>query len=149
MTALADLPPRMQAKIQPASTGCWLWTSALSDDGYGRFWLDGGPQQAHRAAYELLVGAIPDGLTIDHLCRVRHCVNPDHMEPVTIGENVRRARSLITHCPQGHEYVGHNVRLFSRPDGGYARGCRECHNTNRRLARYARQAAAKQQKQPA
>lgn len=72
--------------------GCWLWTGALNWDGYGCF--NAGPEissSAHRFAYRLLVGPVPDGLELDHLCRTRNCVNPDHLEPVTHAENVRRA----------------------------------------------------------
>lgn len=71
---------------------CWLWTRPLSATGYASMGLDGTKVRAHRFAYELLVGPISKGLTIDHLCRVRHCVNPAHMEPVTQAENSRRAR---------------------------------------------------------
>lgn len=72
---------------------CWLWNGGRSRDGYGKFHHQGTHQQAHRVAYELMVGPIPDGLTIDHLCRNPWCVNPAHMEPVTAAENTRRA-----HC---------------------------------------------------
>lgn len=81
--------------------GCWLWTGALSDDGYGQFQLGCRRVIAHRFAYELCVGPIPDGLHIDHVyangCRYRNCVNPNHLEPVTPKENTRRliaARSI-------------------------------------------------------
>ena len=70
--------------------GCWLWTGALTRD-YGSFWLDGNQRPAHRYSYELLRGPIPDGLQMDHLCRVKHCVNPDHLDPVTPATNLRRA----------------------------------------------------------
>lgn len=68
--------------------GCWLWQGCLNVRGYGQ--LGKGSRAAHRVFYERHVGPIPEGLTIDHLCRVRHCVNPAHMEPVTVAENVRR-----------------------------------------------------------
>jgi hypothetical protein len=79
------------AKVAVASDGCWNWTGALSRNGYGRF----GPQAgltvgAHRFAYELLVGPIPEGLDLDHLCRNRRCVNPAHLEPVGRSENLAR-----------------------------------------------------------
>lgn len=73
--------------------GCWLWTGTIERTGYGRFWLGGRQEIAHRASYALLIGPIPEGLTIDHLCRVRACVNPDHLEPVTLAENIRRERA--------------------------------------------------------
>jgi hypothetical protein len=70
--------------------GCWTWTAAMKPEGYGKFYVDGALRQAHRVAYELLVGPIPGGLFLDHLCRNPRCVNVDHLEPVTPGENVRR-----------------------------------------------------------
>lgn len=111
-----------------ASGPCWLWQGKLSD-GYGHIGLggDGGAKRpVHRVVWELLVGPIPPGLQIDHLCRVRHCCNPDHLQLVTTAENL--ARSPIangkgkTHCKRGHPLTGGNVRY--RPNGG--RGCRTC-----------------------
>lgn len=89
---------------------------------------------AHRFAYEDIVGPILEGLTIDHLCRVRHCVNPAHLEPVTHLENVRRGNGGLnqlakTHCPKGHPYDEENTyRLPSRPSGRYCRACRRERN---------------------
>lgn len=77
---------------------------------------------AHRVAYEHLVGPIPDGMQLDHLCRNRTCINPAHLEPVTARENVRRARSLVSQCPSGHPYDEENTRIY---DG--RRYCRACH----------------------
>jgi hypothetical protein len=110
---------------------CWLWKPVTASGGYGQFTANGKTRLAHRAAYELLVGPIPQGLTIDHLCSVRHCVNPAHLEAVTLAENIRRARVWEngaahqrnkTHCPYGHPYSGDNLRIAS--DG--KRACREC-----------------------
>ena len=83
---------RFWAKIQRAESGCWIWQGALVR-GYGSFQTGaaGGSVLAHRYAYELLVEPIPLGLTIDHLCRNTRCVNPSHLEPVTLAENIRRA----------------------------------------------------------
>lgn len=106
---------------------CWEW-SAYKLQGYGRFGVGGSRANggrivyAHRWAYEALVGPIPEGLTLDHLCRNRACVNPEHLEPVTPQENTRRGAILKTHCPQGHPYSGEN--LFYGTDG--SRRCREC-----------------------
>lgn len=72
------------------ASGCWLWKGAKSKGGYGYLRVMGTPTQAHRVFYERHKGAIPEGLHIDHLCRVRGCVNPDHLEPVTLAENGRR-----------------------------------------------------------
>ena len=89
--------------------GCWLWTASTKGNGYGQFGVGSGADrknlQAHRASYEFYVGPIPPGLEIDHLCRVRSCVNPAHLEPVTPLENTRRAAAVRTSCRAGHPYV--------------------------------------------
>jgi hypothetical protein len=121
---------------------CWLWTAHIGKDGYGTFSIDGHHHRAHRVAWVLLHGPIPDGLQIDHLCRVRHCVNPDHLEPVTQRENILRGEGLSaqairrTHCRQGHEYAGAN--LINRRGGG--RDCRACDNARCRRAYLVRKA---------
>ncbi len=111
-------------------TGCWEWDASLNEEGYGQFWIDNKTLRAHRVSYELFKGKIPQGLQLDHLCRVRNCVNPEHLEPVTNKEN--HARGLTgkinhhclkkTHCPQGHEYIGNN--LYVDPKGH--RYCKPC-----------------------
>lgn len=125
---------RLLAKTMPEpNSGCWLWVGALNPiSGYGNFWL--GPKQptnAHKAAYLLLVGPVPEGLEIDHKCRNRACVNPDHLEPVTHRENfVRGAGPALTskrlrartHCKQGHPLDGANLILQKNGK----RNCREC-----------------------
>lgn len=80
---------RFWSKVD-ASGDCWEWTGGRTDTDYGLFNVDRRMVKAYRFSYELLVGPIPDGLEIDHLCRMRHCVNPDHLEPVTRSENNRR-----------------------------------------------------------
>lgn len=128
---LTLLPDRIQSRIMPVEDGCWLWVHTLMRDGYGLVWMNGKTTVAHRAIYEALVGPISDGLDLDHLCRVRSCVNPEHLEPVTHAENCRRGEggketgrqmASKTHCPQGHPYSGAN--LYVNPKGG--RHCREC-----------------------
>jgi len=111
---------RFWAKVErPTDDGCWPWTACLNR-GYGQFCVGGGRRVcAHRFSYELLGGPIPDGLTIDHLCRVKHCVNPAHLEPVTARENTRRGRK--THCKRGHEFTTENT--FRSAKG---RECRQC-----------------------
>lgn len=123
---------------------CWPWLAALSDKGYGMFNATfSGTGVAHRIAYMLLIGPVPDGLVLDHLCRVRHCVNPSHLEPVTAEENTSRGiRATQTHCKRGHEFTAENTER--RPNG--TRSCVTCvttvHNPNAvRRARERRQAS--------
>lgn len=114
-------------------TGCWLWTAGINGRGYGNITADGRTRSAHRVAYEEWIGPIPAGLDLDHLCRVRHCVNPDHLEPVTRRENLVRGATLVaeqvarTACPQGHLYDEENTRYE-----GSMRHCRRCNNSDRR-----------------
>lgn len=76
-------------------TGCWIWVGRLNRNGYGRICLGGREPMAHRVSYELHVGPIPDGLVLDHLCRVRCCVNPFHLEPVTVQVNTLRGGAKL------------------------------------------------------
>lgn len=120
----ADSLTRLLAKIVVDDKGCWLWCGAVSGNGYGVFWLDGLNALAHRASYLLLVGPIPEGLQIDHLCRVRRCVNPAHLEPVTASVNQRRGAGSKPLCKSGHPLSGPN--LYIHPSTGQ-RTCRACH----------------------
>jgi len=129
-------PDRFWALVRKTN-GCWLWQGRVNADGYGIY----SGKSAHRLAFALLGGDIPDGTEIDHLCRTRNCVNPKHMEAVTHLENVRRAdfssrpetvlslrQRAKTHCPQGHPYAGENLRVNA--SGG--RVCRECERAKSR-----------------
>ncbi len=126
----ADLPLKVASRLvcDPA-TGCWLWTGRKSR-GYGYCSHGIGNEYiVHRLVYQLLKGPIPEGLTLDHLCRTRHCANPSHLDPVTLGENVRRgAAATKTECKYGHALAGDN--LYWR--NGRLRGCRECHRRRTR-----------------
>lgn len=87
--ASRPLSERFWSKVEKTDS-CWLWRGAAAGGGYGHLLVDGRFVQAHRYAYETLIGPIPEGLELDHLCRVRRCVRPEHLEPVTRGENIRR-----------------------------------------------------------
>ena len=111
---------RFWAKTTRTDT-CWIWKGATSSTGYGQLWRDGRLHYAHRLAYEHFIGPVPDRHELDHLCRVRRCVNPEHLEPVTAKENNRRGAGNqyknATTCIRGHEFDGHN---------GKQRTCKTC-----------------------
>lgn len=134
---------RFWSKVQ-RDDECWSWTACVLSTGYGQFsYRDGAASHrrlAHRMAYELHKGSIPDGLCLDHLCRNRKCVNPDHLEPVTIRENLLRGNTFAAHnaaktvCKHGHPFTPENTLRQRR-----GRLCRECsrlksERRNRRLA---------------
>lgn len=127
---LYGAPPieRLRSHVEFDTNGCWVWTAFRTRQGYGSAWLPGvGVIGAHRAMYLAAIGPIPDGLTLDHLCRNRACINPAHLEPVTRLENVRRAQPWNpqrrkTHCPRGHPYDAENT--YWRADR--SRHCRAC-----------------------
>ena len=117
---------------------CWLWTGAtVRREGYAIFSYLNRCVSAHRWFYEQEKGLVPKHLTLDHLCRVRHCVNPDHLEIVTRGENVRRGLKgiLTTHCPQGHPYDEANTYWSKVRING--RSCRRCHREREKRKRFA------------
>lgn len=121
-------------RVRLAPEGCWLWTGCINPGGYGRL----GGRLAHRVSYEVFVGEIPVGLTLDHLCYVTACVRPEHLEPVTIAENLRRQRSASkTECKSGHQYTPANT--YIRPSG--QRDCRECIRIRAREYQRRRRAA--------
>jgi hypothetical protein len=120
---------------------CWTWTGvARGTGGYGGFRYDGRMQFAHRVSYELLVGPIPEGLVIDHLCRNRKCVNPEHLEPVTQTENMARGSAARTHCKQGHEYTPENTVPVHNGSTA-SRWCRICLKASKRRTYLRRKAA--------
>jgi hypothetical protein len=132
---------RFWGKVNPdvGEDDCWEWSGVLLANGYAIFQTNGTRVLAHRYSYELHVGPIPDGLVIDHLCRNKKCVNPEHLEPVTQAENARRGFSPPAvaarkdQCVRGHQYTLDNTRINAR---GW-RSCKTCANSLRRARRKA------------
>lgn len=129
-----DLNWLMRWAIPEPNSGCMLWTATVNPGGYGAVNFHGVTRNAHRVAYMLVHGYDPIGKDIDHLCRVRCCVNPAHLEAVTRSENLRRgeagqhmarAAAAKTHCPLGHPYFGKNLYVNKR-------GHRDCVSCRRR-----------------
>lgn len=126
---------RLRGKCLVDASGCWLWTGKLDKDGYAGPMTVGSRTDKsrrvvvpHRWMYEQMIGPIGDGLVIDHLCRMRHCVNPSHMEPVTTQENTKRGeRANATLCKSGHTLGGDNIYI-SIHRGQIRRACRMCRN---------------------
>ena len=123
---------RINQSVEIDDNGCWIWQGRIDPSGYGQMSTRHSPTRtplAHRISYEVFVGLIPPGLQIDHLCRVTACVNPDHLEPVTPRENVRRSKNHMSavlkakqECKHGHPFTEANTIRFGP---GYRR-CREC-----------------------
>lgn len=138
-----DADERFWAKVQKTET-CWLWIGSLTLNGYGQLWLHGRRVMVHRLSYTWLVGPIPEGKQLDHLCRVRNCVRPSHLEPVTNRENCMRGESFAavnarkTHCSEGHPLVEGNLYWTGRGGRGT---CKTCHKVKARRRRAMRRAA--------
>lgn len=133
----AELVKRFLSKVEKRDD-CWLWTGGKIGGGYGHFWAAGKQRAAHRVAYEIFVGPIPDGAHLDHfVCENPACVNPAHLRPASPRENTLRgngpaaANAAKTHCKRGHPLSGDNLRI--RPNGN--RACKACNRDDAR-ARY-------------
>lgn len=135
------------AKVEKTD-GCWNWTGCKTKSGYGQIWRGFSDkartmQVAHRFAWELLVGNIPDKLELDHLCKNRKCVNPKHLELVTHWENLRRGDGFTgvnlrkTHCKYGHLLSGDNLLGSEEYRKHHGRPCKTCHRKYQN-ARYHR-----------
>ena len=130
MRITRSLADRFHEKYIIQADGCWRWTAAVNGDGYGRIGYGGRgcSMMAHRASWQVHGKEVPDDMELDHLCKNRWCVNPDHLEAVPHKVNVLRGASIATrysartHCDAGHPFAGENLIL--RSDGG--RGCRIC-----------------------
>ena len=118
-------------RVDKTEDGCWLWTSTLDSNGYGVFSMANVKQRAHRMSYELVHGPIAEGMQLDHLCRVRHCLNPEHLEAVTQAENVRRGLNgyaLRELCRAGLHDISKAENVY---EGAHGRQCDPCRQVSR------------------
>ena len=146
---IPTIPLRFLSKIAFADHGCWEWLASLDRKGYGQFnaGFKRGPMlRAHRLAYAYAYGEVPSGLDLDHLCGNRACVRPDHLEPVTRGENIRRGfrgeqqrlqRAARETCRRGHPWTAEN--RYVKPSGQWL--CRICRRDDQRSRDAAKRAA--------
>lgn len=119
---------RFWNRLRETADGCWEWAEYVDEKGYGRFWDGSRTIRAHQYSYSALVGDVPAGLELDHLCRNRRCANPYHLDPVTHAVNMARSDNILlanaakSHCLRGHEFTPENT--YAKNDGG--RQCRAC-----------------------
>jgi HNH endonuclease len=120
---VVQLSARFWDKVDKESSECWLWRGAKMSNGYGLFHINGHTELVHRLSYKDAYGDFSAEKQLDHICRVRHCVNPQHLQPVTAALNQKRGKKATqTHCKRGHPLVGDNVRI--KANG--TRDCRLC-----------------------
>lgn len=145
MPTTTELLELIKSRTTVRPSGCWTWHGSTNGQGYGEIRIEQKKHYVHRLAYEITIGEIPEGLVIDHLCGNPSCCNPEHLEPVRQGENIRRGGSRealtamqakITRCPQGHPYDEANT--YRPPAQPNHRMCRECSRARARAWRAAR-----------
>lgn len=128
----------IRQRVTIDGNGCWIWKLSVGSHGYGNAFIGGASMVAHRVSYAAFVGELLPKMVIDHLCKVRRCVNPGHLEQVTQKMNIYRTNNagiLVaakknaqkTHCPSGHEYTNENVYIYRG-----SRICRLCHKKHAR-----------------
>lgn len=133
MSTVHELPHQVAARVWPEPmSGCWLWEGSAVPRGYGTMTVAQTPRRVHVFVYEALVGPVPEGLELDHLCNTPACCNPAHLEPVTHAENVRRAAARRTHCPKGHAWTPENTYRRVHRNGAVSRNCRACNREKHR-----------------
>jgi len=137
------LPEQLRSKIAFfVPGGCWLWTACKNTDGYALVCFQRKVRTAHRLIYEMLVGEIPEGMSLDHLCRVRHCVNPEHLEPCPLRENILRSPVQLSAvnasrdaCKHGHRFTPENTVVRNRKQrNNPSRQCLTCQRNRSRIS---------------
>ena len=134
---------RLLERIELDERGCWVWTAYVNPDGYAVLSPDPGHSQlAHRFSYVWHVGPVQPGMELDHVCRNRACVNPDHLEQVTHRENMKRSitrwrHQQVAQCPQGHDYSPQNTGISIQAGGHPNRYCKACRRDRSRARRAA------------
>lgn len=142
-----DLRGRLMSRTTISADGCWVWSGTLDRSGYGKINVAGKTWSTHRLAFITFGPAFDHTLTLDHLCRNRACWRPEHLEPVTMRDNLLRGEGWAgsnarkTHCPQGHEYTEANTRYRSRKRAGRTsvleRDCKQCARDRKQRVRKA------------
>jgi hypothetical protein len=149
-TVAERLWPRFELK---PDTGCWMWQGADNGKGYGQIWMNGRMRRVHRIAYLLTFGPLPADKQIDHLCRERACLNPEHMQVVSNRENVARGNgpgalaARTNRCKNGHEFTPENTYHYTHSQskgGGPGRRCNTCHAATNRAYKQRQKAALAQ-----
>ena len=125
---------RVMRRVTKTDAGCWQWNGSTTRNGYGQLRIGGKHWMAHRFSYNELVGKIPDGKDLDHLCRNRRCVNPKHLEPVTRSVNLARGdtgkfKKRRVHCYRGHLWTKETTILSTVSGGRIKRECKVCRDT--------------------